>query len=182
LGEILMHEETNMEEVKRRPGRPRKIPAPVIAQSSPAPQMVPFDPLMFAKAVGDAIAQSIPQIAAAMRESSKDPEKERIKHLRRMQTREEQKENRKADVDKWLSCDHMRTHPYSGTARIGWATQSDGHTRGTCMGCGCPFTPIESELPDPERMRHLYTKYRNVPVTVARNDFVSGMVVAGNPA
>jgi hypothetical protein len=76
----------------------------------------------------------------------------------------------------------MWSHPYSGTARIGWAQQSDGNWRGTCMGCGCPFTPIESELPDPVRMRHLYMKYRAVPTTIARNDFLNGMVVAGNPA
>jgi len=141
-----------------------------------------FDPKLFAAAVGAAIAESIPSIVKAIQQSNVDPEKEKIKKMRREQMREQQRENRQNDVDKWLSCDHMRTHPYSGTARIGWAQQSDGHWRGTCMGCGCPFTPIESELPDPVRMKHLYAKYRAVPTTIARNDFLNGMVVAGNPA
>jgi len=158
---------------------PKPIDEPKVMVPPPAPQ---FDPDAFAKAVGMAIAQSIPAIAKIMRESNVDPERERIKALRRQQQREDQAAARKADVDKWLRCDHMRTHPYSGTARIGWATQSDGITRGVCMGCGCPFTPIAGELPDPVRMAHIYDKYKNIPVTIARNDFLQGMVVAGNPA
>jgi len=141
-----------------------------------------FDTKAFAEAIGFAIAANIPAIAKIMRESNIDPEKERIKAMRRQQQREDQAAARKADVDKWLRCDHMRTHPYSGTARIGWATQSDGVTRGVCMGCGCPFTPIAQELPDPVRLAHLYDKYKNIPVSIARNDFLQGMVVAGNPA
>jgi hypothetical protein len=50
------------------------------------------------------------------------------------------------------------------------------------MGCGCPFTPVDSELPDPKRMKGLYEKYRSMPVSIAHNDFLSGMVVAGQPA
>lgn len=146
----------------------------------PVPAM--FDPQLFAKAVGEAIAAAIPLTVKAMRDAEVDPEVERIKALRKLQMRETAKEGLKAQVDKWLSCSHLRTHPYTGTSRIGWATQSDGHTRGTCMGCGCPFTPIATELPDPERMGHLYAKYIHVPVSIAHNDFTSGMVVAGNPA
>jgi len=139
---------------------------------NPAPPAAPlFDTKAFAEAIGFAIAANIPAIAKIMRESNIDPEREKIKAMRRAQQRHDQAEARKADVDKWLRCDHMRTHPYSGTARIGWATQSDNVTRGVCMGCGCPFTPIVSELPDPERMAHIYDKYKNIPVTIARNDF-----------
>ena len=157
---------------------------PEQAAQIPAPQQpgMAFDPEKFAQAIGLAFAAQVPAIAKLLREGNVDPEKQKIKEMRRLQQREDQAAARKADVDKWLSCDHMRTHPYSGTARIGWATQSDGVTRGTCMGCGCPFTPVESELPDPVRMRHLYAKYRQIPVTIARNDFLQGMVVAGNPA
>lgn len=177
-----------LEEEERQKQAP---PEPVVEAAMPAPQAVQeaapfvpaqFDPKVFADAVGMAIAQSIPSIVKAIQQSNVDPEKERIKKQRREDMRRMQIENRKNEVDKWLSCDHMRTHPYSGTARIGWAQQSDGYWRGTCMGCGCPFTPIESELPDPERMRHLYAKYRAVPTSIARNDFLNGMVVAGNPA
>jgi hypothetical protein len=56
------------------------------------------------------------------------------------------------------------------------------------MGCGCPFTPVEAELPissDKEKtrqLRSLYEKMRALPVSIAHNDFLSGMVVAGNPA
>lgn len=155
-------------------------PKPQVQPPAPAPAM--FDPQMFANAVGMAVASAIPSIVKAIQESAKDPEKEAIKKMRREDMRRQQAENRQSEVDKWLRCDHMRTHPYSGTARIGWAQQSDGHWRGTCMGCGCPFTPIESELPDPKRMKHLYAQYRAVPTTIARNDFLNGMVVAGNPA
>jgi len=159
---------------------PEPQPAQVVAEAVPLPAQ--FDANAFAKAIGFAIAQNIPAIAKIMRESNVDPEKERIKAIRREQQRKDQAETRKNDVDKWLRCDHMRTHPYSGTARIGWATQSDGITRGVCMGCGCPFTPVREELPDPVRMAHLYDKYKSIPVSIARNDFLQGMVVAGNPA
>jgi hypothetical protein len=121
-------------------------------------------------------------IVEGMKQSQVDPEKERIKKMRREQMRETQREARTGEVDKWMGCSHMRTHPYSGTARIGWAQQSDGHIRGACMGCGCPFSPIDSELPDPKRMKGMYVKYRAIPVSIAHNDFTSGMVVAGNPA
>jgi len=155
-------------------------PTPTVQPPPPPPAL--FDAKMFADAVGMAVAGAIPSIVKAIQESAKDPEKEKIKAMRREDMRRQQRENRQSEVDKWLACDHMRTHPYSGTARIGWAQQSDGHWRGTCMGCGCPFTPIERELPDPVRMRHLYARYRAVPTTIARNDFLNGMVVAGNPA
>jgi hypothetical protein len=136
----------------------------------------------FASAFSMALAQNIPAIVKAVRESGKDPELERIKTLRKQTQREDQVAARRAEVDKWLSCDHMRTHPYTGTARIGWAQQSDGYARGVCMGCGCPFTPIDAELPDPIRMKGMYAKYRAIPTTIAKNDFLHGMVVAGNPA
>jgi hypothetical protein len=131
------------------------------------------------KQLGVSIAMGIVE---GMKQGAVDPEKERIKQQRRREMRETQEEARQAMIDRWLGCSHMRTHPYSGTARIGWATQSDGVTRGTCMGCGCLFTPIESELPDPKRMKGLYEKYRALPVSIAHNDFLSGMVVAGQPA
>lgn len=135
--------------------------------------------------LGAAIGLAIVQ---GMKAASIDPEKERIKIMRRQQMRETQQESIEGQIDRWLSCSHMRTHPYSGTARVGWATQSDGMTRGTCMGCGCPFTPVESELPvsqDREKNRKLkalYAEFRARPVSIAHNDFLSGMVVAGNPA
>jgi len=181
----LMAEIAEEEKAKNQPAETQvaveEPPAQVVREAVP---FVPaqFDPKIFADAVGMAIAQAIPSIVKAIQQSSIDPEKERIKKMRREDMRTQQRDNRKGEVDKWLSCDHMRTHPYSGTARIGWAQQSDGYWRGTCMGCGCPFTPIESELPDAERMKHLYAKYRAVPTTIARNDFLNGMVVAGNPA
>jgi hypothetical protein len=149
-----------------------------------------FDPVKFAEEIAKRTGIDYEKLGAAIgiaivqgfKASNTDPDKERIKQIRREEMRETQRQARKADVDRWLACDHMRTHPYSGTARIGWATQSDGLTRGTCMGCGCPFTPVLEELPDPVRMKDLYAKYRAIPVTIARNDFLQGMVVAGNPA
>jgi hypothetical protein len=91
-------------------------------------------------------------------------------------------ETRQADVEKWKRCTHMRSHPYSGTARIAWATQSDGITRGVCMGCGCFFSPVEAELADSSAMKGWYQKMIAVPQTVAANDFMTGAVFAGNPA
>lgn len=144
-----------------------------------------FDPMAFADAVGIAVARTIPEIIKALKEKDIDPDKERIakiKEHRKQQMREDQRNAKKGEVDKWLSCSHMRTHPYTGTSRIGWAQQSDGYVRGVCMGCGCPFTPIESELPDADRMAGMYVRMRAVPMSITHNDFTSGMVVAGNPA
>jgi hypothetical protein len=149
-----------------------------------------FDYEKFAKVLAKHTGIDYSQLGAAiglalvegLRAKDEDPEKVRIKKMRREQMRETQREAMSGNVDKWLACSHMRTHPYSGTARIAWAQQSDGLTRGTCMGCGCLFTPVESELPDPKRMKALYEKYRGMPVSIAHNDFLSGMVVAGQPA
>ena len=121
-------------------------------------------------------------MAFAIKEGSRDHAKEARdkRHRERMQA--QMKENRAADLAKWKRCSHMRSHPYSGTSRIAWATQSDGITRGTCMACACPFSPIESELPAPEEMKGWYQRMIAVPMTAAQNDFVTGMVAAGSPA
>jgi hypothetical protein len=142
-----------------------------------------FDYEKFAKVLAKHTAIEYSQLGAAiglaivegLKYRDEDPEKVRIQKVRREQMRETQREAMKSTVDRWLACSHMRTHPYSGTARIGWAQQSDGLTRGTCMGSDCPFTPVDSELPDPKRMKGLYEKYRSMPVSIAHNDFLSGM-------
>jgi hypothetical protein len=181
---VLEDLDRELKEAGLRTSEEEEAPPSVEIENSAVPVAIAsqFDPKMFAEAIGMAFAQQIPVIAKLLKEQGVDPEKERIKQMRRKQQRQDQEAARTADVDKWLRCDHMRTHPYSGTARIGWATQSDGITRGVCMGCGCPFSPIATELPDPKRMSHLFDKYKNVPTSIARNDFLNGMVVAGNPA
>jgi hypothetical protein len=170
--EVAKHEE----ELARQAAVPKITNHPAPAQ---------FDAMAFADAVGIAVARTIPEIIKAIQQSNVDPDKERIakiKEHRKQQMREDQRRAHTADVDKWLSCSHMRTHPYTGTSRVGWAQQSDGYVRGVCMGCGCPFTPIETELPDPVRMKGMYERMRAIPMSITHNDFTSGMVVAGNPA
>jgi hypothetical protein len=154
-------------------------------RNEPLPVPAHFDAMAFADAVGIAVARTIPEIIKAIQQSNVDPEKERIakiKEHRKIEQRKDQVRAKIAEVDKWLSCSHMRTHPYTGTSRVGWAQQSDGYVRGVCMGCGCPFTPIDSELPDPVRMKGMYERMRAIPMSITHNDFTSGMVVAGNPA
>ena len=153
--------------------------------NEPIPLPAQFDIMAFAEAIGIAQARNIPAIIKAMREAERDPEKDRIAAIRehrKIEQRKDQVRAKVAEVDKWLSCSHMRTHPYTGTSRVGWAQQSDGYVRGVCMGCGCPFTPIETELPDPVRMKGMYERMRAIPMSITHNDFTSGMVVAGNPA
>src|SRR5215469_7685109 len=69
--------------------------------------------------------------AAAEKVKNQEKNTLRDKHRKRMQ--EQLRETRQMEVEKWKRCTHMRSHPYSGTSRIAWATQSDGVTRGTCM-------------------------------------------------
>ncbi len=115
-------------------------------------------------------------------ETEKTREKDAIRDKNRKRMQAQLAETKAAEVRKWKNCTHMRSHPYSNTSRIAWATQSDGNTRGTCMGCGCPFSPIPSELPDPIAMKGWYERMIAVPQTVASNDFMTGAVFAGNPA
>jgi hypothetical protein len=190
-------------ELKQEGLRDPSVPAPQpakkrskAARPAPAATIGKIDLEAFAQSIAEKTGIDYEKLGASiglaivqgMKAAAVDPEKERIKIMRRQQMRETQQESMDSQIDRWLSCSHMRTHPYSGTARIGWATQSDGLTRGTCMGCGCPFTPVEAELPissDKEKtrqLRSLYEKMRALPVSIAHNDFLSGMVVAGNPA
>lgn len=121
-------------------------------------------------------------MAFAIKEGSRDHAKEERDKRHRLRMREQQKEAGQNNLLKWRRCTHMRSHPYSGTSRIAWATQSDGFTRGTCMACSCPFSPVASELPFPEEMKGWYERMIAVPMTAAQNDFVTGMVAAGTPA
>lgn len=102
------------------------------------------------------------------------------KHRKRMQ--EQLAETRRQEVEKWSRCSHKFGHPYTGTTRIAWATQSDGITRGVCQGCGCFFSPVDSELADPAMMKGWYQKEIVVPKAGVTNDFMAGAVFAGNPA
>jgi hypothetical protein len=131
--------------------------------------------------LGQAIAMGV---VAGMKaaEVEKNREKNEQRERQRRRTRDQMNENRVADIRKWRNCSHMRSHPYSGTSRIAWATQSDGVTRGTCMGCGCFFSPIDSELADPAAMKGWYQRMIAIPQTVAANDFLTGTVMTGSPA
>lgn len=132
-------------------------------------------------ALGVAIAQGVVEgMKAAEREKNRTKDEQTARHRQRM--RAQQNENMQNALAKWRRCSHMRSHPYSGTSRIAWATQSDGNTRGTCMACACPFSPILSELPFQEEMKGWYERMIAVPMTAANNDFVTGMVAAGTPA
>lgn len=115
-------------------------------------------------------------------ETEKTRERDALRDRGRKRMQAQLRETREAEILKWKRCSHMRAHPYSGTSRIAWATQSDGLTRGTCMGCGCPFSPVTSDLPDPVAMKGWYEKMIAVPQTVAANDFLQGTVMAGSPA
>lgn len=121
-------------------------------------------------------------MAFAIKEGNRDREKEARQEKHRLRMRQQQNETMQNKLAKWRRCSHMRSHPYSGTSRIAWATQSDGVTRGTCMACECPFSPIASELPFPNEMKGWYERMIAVPMTAAQNDFVQGMVAAGTPA
>lgn len=121
-------------------------------------------------------------MAFAIKEGGRDHEKEARDKRHRERMRAQQHENMQNDLAKWRRCSHMRSHPYSGTSRIAWATQSDGFTRGTCMACACPFSPNSEELPFPKEMKGWYERMIAVPMTAAQNDFVTGMVAAGTPA
>lgn len=135
-----------------------------------------FDVDAFAKALSKGIVEGM---KASKVEENRERDERQLAHRLRM--RKQLQEDRANAMLRWERCSHMRSHPYSGTSRIAWATQSDGVTRGTCMHCGCPFSPIESELPDP-KMVEWYKRMIAVPMTAAQNDFVTGMVAAGNPA
>jgi len=150
--------------------QPRKKPGP---KPRPAPD---FSEETILK-LGQIIAAGF---AAAEEVKNKEKNALKEKHRKRMQA--QLMETRQGEVEKWKRCSHMRSHPYSGTSRIAWATQSDGITRGTCMGCGCFFSPVEAELADPVAMKGWYQKMISVPQTVAANDFMTGAVFAGNPA
>lgn len=121
-------------------------------------------------------------MAFAIKEGNRDHAKEERDLQHRMRMRKQQREEMLGKLAKWRRCSHMRSHPYSGTSRVAWAQQSDGITRGTCMACECPFSPILSELPFPEEMKGWYERMIAVPQTAANNDFVTGMVAAGTPA
>jgi hypothetical protein len=121
-------------------------------------------------------------MAFAIKEGSRDHAKEARDQRHRERMRAQQNETMQNKLSKWRRCTHMRSHPYSGTSRIAWATQSDGYTRGTCMACECPFSPNPSELPFPDEMKGWYERMIAVPMTAAQNDFVTGMVAAGTPA
>lgn len=139
-----------------------------------------FDPAVLA-ALGQAIAMGVVDgMKAAEKEKTRVKDEQTAR--RRMQMRAQRKEEEQNNLRKWKQCSHMRSHPYSGTSRIAWATQSDGFTRGTCMACGCPFSPLAQELPFPNEMKGWYERMIAVPMTSANNDFVTGMVAAGNPA
>jgi hypothetical protein len=138
-----------------------------------------FDPEVL-KVLGQTIALGVVEgMKAAEKEKTKFKDDQTQRHRKRMQA--QLVETRKNEIAKWQRCTHMRAHPYSGTSRIAWATQSDGVTRGTCMGCACPFSPIADELPEPF-MVEWYKRMISVPMTAAQNDFVTGMVAAGSPA
>lgn len=137
-------------------------------------------------ALGAAIARGV---VDGMKESAKEATREKDERtiMHRLRMRAQLTEDRANAMRRWENCSHMRSHPYSGTSRIAWAQQSDGITRGTCMACGCPFSPVASELPDFDgktspRMLEWYKRMIAVPMTAANNDFVTGMVAAGNPA
>lgn len=153
---------------KNRGGRPRKVKTEAQQQ---AEALSGFDYEKFGKAM-----------AFAIKEGNRDHAKEARDLSRRLQMRAQQQEEGQNNLAKWRRCSHMRSHPYSGTSRIAWATQSDGFTRGTCMACSCPFSPNASELPFPVEMKGWYERMISVPMTSANNDFVTGMVAAGNPA
>jgi hypothetical protein len=121
-------------------------------------------------------------MALAIKEGNRDRAKEERDEKHRLRMRAQMQEDGHNRLRKWRQCSHMRSHPYSGTSRIAWATQSDGNTRGTCMACACPFSPIAQELPFPVEMRDWYERMIAVPMTAAQNDFVTGMVAAGTPA
>lgn len=137
-------------------------------------------------ALGAAIAKGVVEgMKASAKEATREKDERTEQHRLRM--RAQLNEDRASNMKKWENCSHMRSHPYSGTSRIAWATQSDGITRGTCMHCGCPFSPVASELPDFDgktspRMLDWYKRMIGVPMTAAQNDFITGMVAAGNPA
>lgn len=135
-----------------------------------------FDMDAFAKALAKGVVDGM---KASKVEENRERDERQLAHRLRM--RKQLQEDREAQFQRWKNCSHMRSHPYSGTSRIAWATQSDGVTRGTCMHCACPFSPIASELPYPE-MVEWYKRMIAVPMTAAQNDFVTGMVAAGNPA
>ena len=167
-----MDEQETVETVipKKKPGRPKATQAQALSG---------FSEDVILK-LGQTIAAGV---VAGMQAA--EVEKNRVKREQteraRLRTRAQLAENRLAEMAKWERCSHMRSHPYSGTSRIAWATQSDGVTRGTCMGCACPFSPIASELPDP-KMVDWYKRMIAVPQTIAANDFLTGMVTAGSPA
>ena len=170
-----MYYEETMDEQTVAPVEKRKYTRKSESQQTAA--LSGFD----VQALGIAIAQGVVEGMKAA-EVEKNREKNERTERHRMQMRSQQLESRKSDILKWQRCGHMRSHPYSGTSRIAWATQSDGVTRGTCMGCGCPFSPIPGELPDPAAMKGWHERMIAVPMTVASNDFVTGMVAAGTPA
>lgn len=153
-----------VEAPKKRRGRPPRAATQAEALSG-------FDYEKFGEAM-----------AFAIKEGNRDHAKEARDLKHRLRMREQQHETMKNSLRKWRQCSHMRSHPYSGTSRIAWATQSDGYTRGTCMACACPFSPNLSELPFPEEMKGWYERMIAVPMTAANNDFVTGMVAAGTPA
>jgi len=139
-----------------------------------------FDPKVLA-ILGETIAKGVVAgMLAAEQEKTREQDTRKKVHRERM--RSQYAETEKAKLIKWANCSHMRSHPYSGTSRIAWATQSDGVTRGTCMRCECPFSPVATELPFPKEMNGWYEKMIAVPMTAANNDFIQGMVATGTPA
>jgi hypothetical protein len=163
------------EQVLEKPKRKytRRAVSPQMMQAA---SLSGFDPNVFAALIAKGVVEGM---AAAEREKTAAADAIKLKNRKRMQA--QLAETRAADILKWKNCSHMRGHPYSGTSRIAWATQSDGVTRGTCMGCGAPFSPIASELPDPS-MTEWYKRMIAVPQTIAANDFLTGTVMAGSPA
>lgn len=156
--------------------RPKKQIDPETVAKAQAAAVSGFDVDALAIAIAKGVVEGM---KASKKEETRERDERTEQHRLRM--RKQLADDRLNAMKRWENCSHMRSHPYSGTSRIAWATQSDGITRGTCMHCGCPFSPIASELPDP-RMVEWYKRMIAVPMTAAQNDFITGMVAAGNPA